>query len=279
DRRWGVHPRGALPGAVRAAGRARERPGVHGGGGRRDVVCGHDPARHGRPVGDVGHAHGLPRRRPARGLPLPRRHPEAGLAAGLWRRGVPQPRRQAPHPSRDHLYARLRPGGGLTPVILAPMSSPKPAIELFAPPHPAAVLDVIGTVFEEYGMSFDPSDFDADLLDIPRNYADRGGWFSVLTDAGRVVGTVAAVPKDAAACEIKRLYLLPQYRGRGLGRALMEHILDQVREAGFREAVAWSDVRLETAHQVYDRLGFERIGEREIDDIDQSHELGFLKRF
>ena len=129
------------------------------------------------------------------------------------------------------------------------MSSPRPAIELFAPPHAAAVLDVIGTVFEEYGMSFDPSDFDSDLLDIPRHYADRGGWFSVLTDAGRVVGTVAAVPKDAAACEIKRLYLLPQYRGRGLGRALMEHILDRAREAGFREAVAWSDVRLETAHR------------------------------
>ena len=166
----------------------------------------------------------------------------------------------------------------MTPGILAPMSSPKPAIELFAPPHAAAVLDVIGTVFEEYGMSFDPSDFDSDLLDIPRHYTDRGGWFSVLTDEGRVVGTVALVPKDAAACEIKRLYLLPQYRGRGLGRALMEHILDRVREAGFREAVAWSDVRLETAHQVYDRLGFERIGERDIDDIDQSRELGFLKR-
>jgi hypothetical protein len=41
------------------------------------------------------------------------------------------------------------------------MSSPKPAIELFAPPHAAAVLDVIGSVFEEYGMSFDPADFDS----------------------------------------------------------------------------------------------------------------------
>jgi putative acetyltransferase len=164
------------------------------------------------------------------------------------------------------------------PGILASVSNPKPEIELFAPPHAAAVLDVIGSVFVEYGMAFDPADFDSDLLDIPRHYADRGGWFSVLTDAGRVVGTVAAVPKDAATCEIKRLYLLPGYRGRGLGRALMEHILERVREAGFREAVAWSDVRLGTAHHVYDRLGFERIGERDIDDIDQSHELGFLKR-
>ena len=80
----------------------------------------------GRQVGDVGHDHGLSRLRPARGLPLPRRHPEAGLAADLWRRGVPQPQRQAPHPPRHHLYPRRRTGGGLTPGILAPMSSPSP---------------------------------------------------------------------------------------------------------------------------------------------------------
>ena len=52
-------------------------------------------------------------------------------------------------------------------------------------------------------------------------------------------------------------------------------VLVTAREAGYREVVAWSDVRLATAHQVYDRLGFERIGERVIDDIDQSHEYGF----
>ena len=154
----------------------------------------------------------------------------------------------------------------------------RPAIEAFAPPHAGAVLDVIGAVFTEYGMTFDPSDFDSDLLDIPRHYAGRGGWFAVLIDAGRVVGTVAAVPKGDAACEIKRLYLLREYRGRGLGRALMEHILKRVWGAGYREAVAWSDRRLETAHQVYDRLGFVRIGERDLDDIDRSHELGFLLR-
>ena len=159
-----------------------------------------------------------------------------------------------------------------------PGPTSRPAIEAFAPPHAAAVLDVIGTVFAEYGMTFDPSDFDSDLLDIPGHYAGRGGWFAVLTDAGRVVGTVAAVPKDAATCEIKRLYLLREYRGRRLGRTLMEHILERVRGARYREAVAWSDVRLETAHQVYDRLGFERIGERDLDDIDRSHELGFLLR-
>jgi putative acetyltransferase len=158
------------------------------------------------------------------------------------------------------------------------MSSRPLTIAPFVPAHAAGVLDVIGTVFAEYGMTFDPDDFDADLRDIERHYAALGGVFSVLLDDGRVVGTVAAVPKSAMACEIKRLYLLVPYRGRGQGRALMEHILGWARGAGFHEAIAWSDVRLETAHIVYDRLGFERIGERQLEDIDRSRELGFAKR-
>lgn len=156
------------------------------------------------------------------------------------------------------------------------MSDLGPSLEPFAPPHAAGVLDVIGLVFAEYGMTFDPPGFDADLLDVERHYAGRG-WFSVLIDGGRVVGTVAAAPKGEDVAELKRVYLLAEYRGRGLGRALIEHAIERARAAGFREMVAWSDVRLQTAHQVYDRLGFERIGERVIDDIDHSHEYGFKK--
>lgn len=158
------------------------------------------------------------------------------------------------------------------------MQGHAPSIVPFAPHHGRAVVDLIGSVFDEYGMTFEPGGFDADLQDIDRHYTARGGWFYVLVEEGRVAGTVAAVPKDAATVEMKRLYLSPGQRGRGQGRALIEHILDRIRGAGYAEAIAWSDVRLETAHKVYERLGFEPIGERSIDDIDQSREYGFRKR-
>jgi len=158
------------------------------------------------------------------------------------------------------------------------MTPSTPSLEPFAPSHAAAVLSVIGSVFAEYGMTFDPEDFDVDLTDVEAHYGARGGWFAVLVDDDRVVGTVAALPKDPAAVEIKRLYLLPEYRSRGLGRRLLDHALGRARDAGFREAVAWSDERLETAHAVYDRMGFERIGERVLEDIDRSREYGFRIR-
>lgn len=145
----------------------------------------------------------------------------------------------------------------------------------FSREHAAGVVDVIASVFAEYAMTFDPADYDADLQDIEASYLARGGIFAVLLDTGRVVGTVAALPHGPTDSEIKRLYLLPAYRGRGHGRRLLQHVLEWARERGHRRAVAWSDVRLQTAHEVYRRMGFATIGERVCDDIDRSCEIGF----
>jgi len=147
----------------------------------------------------------------------------------------------------------------------------------FAEHHSGEVLHVIGSTFAEYRMVFDPTGYDADLLDIPRHYLDAGGSFVVLVDGERVIGTAAGVPRDDVTYEIKRVYLLPGYRGRGYGRALVEHILAQAAELGCRAVIAWSDVRLTLAHQVYERLGFERFDERTTDDIERSREYGFRK--
>jgi len=152
-----------------------------------------------------------------------------------------------------------------------------PAIVPFEASHASAVLDVIGDVFREYAMTFEPSGFDADLTDIRRCYLERGGRFWVLVDEGRVVGTVAVVPTGRVGCEVKRLYLLPEYRGRGLGRALLDQTLDWATASGYGHIVAWSDARLGTAHAVYERLGFTRFGVRTVEDADRSREYGFRK--
>lgn len=149
------------------------------------------------------------------------------------------------------------------------------AIMPFAPDHADVVVTVIHRVFDEYGMTFELAAYDADLQDIDAHYVRRNGMFSVLIEDGQLIGTVGAVPRDAGDFEIKRLYLLPEHRGRGYGRRLLQHVIDWARARGHRRAIAWSDVRLETAHQVYLRFGFAQFGERRCDDIDRSVEYGF----
>lgn len=155
------------------------------------------------------------------------------------------------------------------------MSAALPLV-VWAPTHGPAGVALIQAIFDEYGMTFDLADFDRDLTDIDAHYHARGGTFAVLLDGDDVVGTVAAIP-HGDECEIKRLYLHSAYRGRGHGRQLLQHILDWAGPQGFRRVIAWSDVRLTASHPVYEHMGFQRVGERVIDDIDRSTELGFTR--
>jgi putative acetyltransferase len=57
----------------------------------------------------------------------------------------------------------------------------------------------------------------------------------------------------------------------------MAYITTWASQAGFEIVVAWSDARLALAHRMYERLGFERFGERILEDADRSREYGFRR--
>jgi putative acetyltransferase len=152
-----------------------------------------------------------------------------------------------------------------------------PSIVPFEERHLPAVLALIGAVFREYGLTFDPHGYDSDLNQIPAKYRGAGGDFWVLEDGGRVVGTVAVLPVSATEVEVKRVYLDATLRGQGWGRRLVEHALEWAVARGHRRAGLWSDVKFDRAHVMYQRLGFVQFGSRECDDIDRSREYGFVR--
>jgi GNAT superfamily N-acetyltransferase len=153
-------------------------------------------------------------------------------------------------------------------------ASGSPVLRGFARRDAGGVVALIRGVYDEYGMVFDP-DFESDLGDVALHYGGHGGAFWVLAQGDRVVGSAGVRPLDASTAELKRLYLEAAHRGRGHGRTLVDRVLGWSRERGHRVVVAWSDVRLVTAHAVYRRLGFQPFGERTLDDPDRSHEIGF----
>lgn len=142
----------------------------------------------------------------------------------------------------------------------------------------AEVSAVIRDVFAEYGFTWNDHPYFNDLKDIHAAYFDVGGMFWVLLDSSRVIGTVGVTPNTADECELHRLYLHRDYRGRRLGQRMLDAALDWSRGRGFRRMIAWSDVKLLHAHRMYRDNGFVSIGERTIDDPDNSHEYGFAKQ-
>jgi ribosomal protein S18 acetylase RimI-like enzyme len=99
-----------------------------------------------------------------------------------------------------------------------------------------------------------------DIDEFEQRYFASGGTFLVLTEAGQVIGTGGLRRLEDSVGEIKRLWLLAAYHGKGLGYAMMRQLLVVAREQGYTK------VRLETspAYQAqavafYTRLGFYQI--------------------
>jgi len=106
--------------------------------------------------------------------------------------------------------------------------------------------------------------------------------FIVLEQAGCIVGSVGCSQSGATPAgpvfELKKLYLDSGLRGQGWGRRLAEWVDLQAREGGAAAVELWSDTRFETAHRVYERLGYRMTGkERPLNDLSDSAEFHFWK--
>jgi putative acetyltransferase len=117
--------------------------------------------------------------------------------------------------------------------------------------------DLVFTVLGEYGLKPDPDCTDADLDDIEQSYLVRGGVFHVLEEQdGAIIGSCGLYPMEPGSCELRKMYLHRAYRGRGLGRRLLEDALTHARQSGFRRVTLETASVLKEAVRLYESYGF-----------------------
>ena len=138
------------------------------------------------------------------------------------------------------------------------------------------VVELIGRVYLEYGFVYVPEVEVPDLYRFDQHYAAPHGAFFVVREGSAVVGSVGVERLNDGSAELHRLYLDAGLRGRGTGRALVETVLEWCRTQKIRRLILWSDTRFDQAHRLYERMGFQRTGERVLpDDLNQTREYGF----
>ena len=152
-----------------------------------------------------------------------------------------------------------------------------------------AVVSVIQPIYDDYGFSWDPEGYHADLYDLERFYWESGDAIYLAELETEPVGTVAfelfepgSVGASGLAriegcdCSIERLYVASMARRKGVGRALFEHVVEELRQRGRQRMEIWSDKRFTEAHLLYERCGATIVGDRICDDPDESPEWGLV---
>ncbi len=120
------------------------------------------------------------------------------------------------------------------------------------------VLNGLGEHFGVIDATLNP-----DLDDIQSTYVDSGGLFIVAEIDRCIVGTGALIEEEPGVGRLVRMSVAAAFRGQGIGRALVRHLLDAARERGYARVVC------ETNHDWSDAIGLYRsCGFREVALID-----------
>ena len=146
------------------------------------------------------------------------------------------------------------------------------ALKVFQAETPAQISHA-RELFLEYAQSLGFSlcfqSFDKELADLPGKYAPPTGRLLLAEYEGELAGCVALRKLEDDICEMKRLYIRPQFRGKKLGRALADRIIAEARQIGYQR------MRLDTVEPImkdavamYRKLGFREITPYTINPIE-----------
>ena len=122
-----------------------------------------------------------------------------------------------------------------------------------------AAAQVIKRVLEEYGLPWQPESADRDVIEVESAYLNVGGEFWVVERDSTIVGTAAYQPiaRGTNAVEIRKMYLMPEVRGLGLGKYLLEQLERAIAIKDYQEIWLETASILKEAVELYELNGYQ----------------------
>ena len=112
---------------------------------------------------------------------------------------------------------------------------------------------------DSLGFDLEFQGFSRELAELPGEYASPGGCILLAEATAGFAGCVALRPLQDKICEMKRLFVIPEYRSRGIGGALANSVIGEARKKGYRKMRLDTIESMKAAQTLYFSLGFKTI--------------------
>jgi putative acetyltransferase len=125
------------------------------------------------------------------------------------------------------------------------------------------IAKIIRSVMPEFGASGQGfAIHDKEVDDIFAAYDHPRAAYFVCEEDGKIFGGGGVAPLeggDPSVCELKKMYFLPEGRGKGLGQQVLDKCLDAAKTIGFKTCYLETFNTMKLAMKLYERNGFEKI--------------------
>jgi len=133
-------------------------------------------------------------------------------------------------------------------------------VQAECPAHVAQARELFQEYAQALGVNLCFQNFEQELAGLPGHYAPPDGRLLLAEYDGQLAGCVALHKWEPGICEMKRLYLRPSFRGKGLGRAIAEKTIVEARSIGYqRMRLDTIEPLMKDAVEMYRKLGFREI--------------------
>ncbi len=120
------------------------------------------------------------------------------------------------------------------------------------------VKSILKAGLKPYELDVDFETTDADITNIQASYISTGGLFRILESNEGPIGMYGIYTITDSCCELRKMYLLPGYKGEGLGRLLLCDAFEQAKNKGFKEMILETNLCLIEAVAMYKKYGFDK---------------------
>jgi len=135
-------------------------------------------------------------------------------------------------------------------------------------------LDCIRKLFREYvaslGFELDFQDYEKEFTELPGEYAPPDGRLILALVEREPVGCIGIRKIDETTCEMKRMYVKPGFRGKGIGRRLAGIVIEEARKIGYKTMRLDIIASMKEAISLYRSLGFREIAPYRYNPIERA---------
>lgn len=111
----------------------------------------------------------------------------------------------------------------------------------------------------DHGLDIGYQGIDDELAALPGHFTPPSGRLVLAVESGKPMGCAGLRRMDADICELKRMYVRPEFRGQGAGRALATKLIQDAKDIGYKRMRLDTGNFLKEAQSLYYSLGFKRI--------------------